>query len=137
MTATDESMPQCFYHGTRADLTPGDLIAAGYNSNFGQRKRASWVYLTGTLDAAIWGAELALGEGRGRIYVVEPTGPIVDDPNLTDKKFPGNPTKSYRSQQPLRVVSEVAEWQGHSAEQLKAMTDNIERLKREGVEAID
>lgn len=137
MTATDENMPQRFYHGTRADLRPGDLIAAGYNSNYGQGNKASWVYLTATLDAAIWGAELAVGEGRGRIYVVEPTGPIVDDPNLTDKKFPGNPTKSYRSQQPLRVVGEVAEWEGHPAEQLKAMTDNIERLKREGVEAID
>jgi hypothetical protein len=77
--------PRRFYHGTRADLNPGDLIAAGYSSNFGARKQASWVYLTGTLDAAIWGAELAAGEGRERIYIVEPTGPIVDDPNLTDK----------------------------------------------------
>ena len=81
------SGPKRFYHGTRADLKPGDLIAVGYSSNYGTRKQASWVYLTGTLDAAIWGAELADGEGRERIYIVEPTGPIVDDPNLTDKKI--------------------------------------------------
>jgi hypothetical protein len=86
-----------YYHGTRADLKPGDLIAVGYSSNYGAQKQASWVYLTGTLDAAIWGAELAAGDGRERIYIVEPTGPIVDDPNLTDKKLPGNPTQSYRS----------------------------------------
>ena len=83
---------------------------------------ASWVYLTGTLDAAIWGAELAVGEARERIYIVEPTGPIVDDPNLTDKKFPGNPTQSYRSRDP---------------ERLKEMKDHLERLKEKGVEAID
>ncbi len=126
-----------FYHGTRAALAVGDMISAGYSSNYGQRKKASWVYFSATLDAAIWGAELAVGAGPGRIYVVDPTGPYVDDPNLTDKKFPGNPTKSYRSQQPLRVVGEVEEWQGHPAEQLKAMKDRIELLKRDGVEAID
>jgi rifampin ADP-ribosylating transferase len=126
-----------FYHGTKADLKPGDLIEPGYSSNFGKRKQASYVYLTGTLDAATWGAELAVGEGPGRIYVVEPTGPIEDDPNLTDKKFPGNPTKSYRSREPLRVTGEVTDWRGHSPEALKAMKDNLERLKRLGVEAID
>jgi rifampin ADP-ribosylating transferase len=131
-----------YYHGTRAALQPGDLIAPGYSSNYGQRKQASWVYLTGTLDAAIWGAELAAGpEGQedapGRIYVVEPTGAIEDDPNLTDQKFPGNPTLSYRSREPLRVTGEVAEWQGHSPEQLKAMKEHLQRLKAQGVEAID
>jgi hypothetical protein len=137
MTATDDMIPQQFYHGTRADLKPGDLIEPGYNSNYGKRKKAAYVYLTGTLDAAIWGAELALGEGPGRIYMVEPTGTITDDPNLTDKKYPGNPTKSYRSREPLRVTGEVTDWQGHSPEALKAMKDNIERLKLLGVEAID
>ncbi len=97
---------QRLYHGTRADLKPGDLIESGYTSNYGKKKKATYVYLTGTLDAAIWGAELALGEGPGRIYRVEPTGPIMDDPNLTDKKYPGNPTKSYRSRKPLRVAGE-------------------------------
>ena len=128
---------QRLYHGTKAGLKPGDLIEPGYSSNFDKRKRASFVYLTGTLDAATWGAELALGEGPGRIYTVEPTGPIEDDPNLTDKKFPGNPTKSYRSREPLRVSGELTDWQGHSPETLKAMKDNLERLKRLGVEAID
>jgi len=128
---------QRLYHGTRADLKPGDLIAPGYASNYGKQKKAAYVYLTGTLDAAIWGAELALGEGPGRIYIVEPTGPLMDDPNLTDKKFPGNPTQSYRSREPLRVAGEVTDWQGHAPEALKAMKDNIERLRRLGVEAID
>jgi rifampin ADP-ribosylating transferase len=137
MTATDAAAPPQFYHGTRADLKPGDLIAAGYSSNYGARKEASWVYLTGTLDAAIWGAELAAGEGRERIYIVEPTGEIVDDPNLTDKKFPGNPTLSYRSRDPLRVTGEVTEWPGHAPERLQEMKDHIARLTAQGVEAID
>jgi rifampin ADP-ribosylating transferase len=137
MTAIDETVPRIFYHGTRADLKPGDLIAPGYSSNYGRRKQASWVYLTGTLDAAVWGAELAAGDGPGRIYIVEPTGAIEDDPNLTDKKFPGNPTQSYRSREPLRVTGEVAEWEGHSPERLKEMKDHLERLKAQGIEAID
>jgi len=134
---TDGSTPQRFLHGTRADLKPGDLITAGYNSNYGARRQASWVYLTGTLDAAIWGAELAAGDGRERIYIVEPTGPIFDDPNLTDRKYPGNPTQSYRSRAPLRVMGELTEWQGHSPERLREMKDFLERLKAQGVEAID
>ena len=85
---------QTYFHGTKADPKIGDLIEVGLNSNYGQRKNAKYIYFTATLDAAIWGAELALGEGRERIYLVEPTGQIEDDPNLTDKKFPGNPTKS-------------------------------------------
>jgi rifampin ADP-ribosylating transferase len=137
MGAVDEPRSQCFYHGTKAQLKPGDLIEPGYASNYGKRKKASYVYLTATLDAAVWGAELAVGEGPGRIYIVEPTGPIADDPNLTDKKFPGNPTKSYRSREPLRVTGEITEWQGHSPEALKAMKDNLERFKQLGVEAID
>ena len=100
-------------HGTRADLKLGDLIEASPQLQLRHTKKASWVYLTGALDAATWGAELAVGEGPGRIYIVEPTGPIVDDPNLTDKKFPGNPTNSYRSREPLRVTGEIMEWQGH------------------------
>src|SRR5215472_5810082 len=126
-----------FYHGTRADLKPGDLIGVGYRSNYGTQKQASWVYFTGTLDAAIWGAELAAGSGRERIYVVEPTGPIIDDPNLTDKKFPGNPTLSYRSRDPLRVIAEVTKWQGHSPERLRQMKENVARAIAEGVDIID
>ncbi|NOS85554.1 MAG: NAD(+)--rifampin ADP-ribosyltransferase [Ignavibacteria bacterium] len=128
---------QTFFHGAKADMKIGELIEAGYNSNFGQRKNAKYVYLTATLDAAIWGAELALGEGNERIYLVEPTGPIEDDPNLTDKKFPGNSTKSFRSKHPFKVVGEVTVWQGHLPEQVKAMKDNLEKLKHEGIEAIE
>ena len=137
VAATDDVSSQRFYHGTRADLKPGDLIEAGYTSNYGKRNKTTYVYLTGTLDAAVWGAELALGEGPGRVYMVEPTGPIMDDPNLTNARYPGNPTKSYRSREPLRVISEVTDWQGHSPEALKTMKDNLERLKRLGVEAIN
>ena len=127
MAPTDDMNPERFYHGTRADLKTGDLIEPGRPPNFGKRDRVTiHVYLTGTLDAAAWGAELALGEGPGRIYMVEPTGPIMDDPNLTNKKYTGNPTKSYRSREPLRVTGEVKDWQGHSPEALKAMKDNIE-----------
>lgn len=126
-----------FYHGTKANLNLGDLIEPGFNSNYGMRKKASFIYFTATLDAAIWGAELSMGEGTGRIYLVEPTGPIEDDPNLTDKKFPGNPTKSYRSRDPLRVIGEVNGWEGHPAEQLKAMKDHLDRLRELGIEAIE
>lgn len=132
-----DTTSQKFYHGTKADLKQGDLIEPGFSSNYGKRKKASYVYLTATLDAAIWGAELAVGEGRERIYIVEPTGPIEDDPNLTDKKFPGNPTKSYRSRAALRVSGEVTDWQGHSPKRLKAMKDHLERLKHEGIEPIE
>lgn len=134
---TNELRSQRFYHGTRANLKPGDLIEPGFNSNYGKRKKASYVYLTATLDAAIWGAELASGEGPCRILIVEPTGPIEDDPNLTDKKYPGNPTKSYRSRNPLRVSGEVKDWQGHSPEQLKAMKEHLDRLNQLGIEAIE
>ena len=135
MSAPDSRFLRQFFHGTRADLRHGDLIAPGYTSNYG--KILSWVYCTGTLDAAIWGAELAAGDAPERIYVVEPTGPIVDDPNLTDKKFPGNPTLSYRSRDPLRVVAEVTQWQGHSPDQIQQMKRGLDRLKAEQAEIID
>lgn len=128
---------QQFYHGTKASLKPGDLIEPGYPSNYGSRKKANYVYLTATLDAATWGAELASGEGPGRIYIVEPTGMIEDDPNLTDKKYPGNPTKSYRSRHPLRVCGEIMDWKGHSPEALKAMQEHLVQLKAQGIEAIE
>lgn len=128
---------QTFFHGTKAELKIGDLIEIGNTSNYGQRKNAKYIYLTSTLDAAIWGAELAFGELRGRIYLVEPTGPIEDDPNLTDKKFPGNPTKSYRSVHPFKVVGEVTIWQGHAPEQVKAMKDGVAKLIEQGIDAIE
>ena len=126
-----------FYHGTKADLKPGDLIEPGNHSNYGQQKKARYVYLTATLDAATWGAELAQGEGRGRIYIVEPTGHYENDPNLTDKKFKGNPTKSYRTKAALRVIGEITDWKGHAPEQLKAMRDHLQKLKEQGIEAIE
>lgn len=124
---------QTYFHGTKADLKLGDMIEPGYNSNFGERKNAKYIFLTATLDAAIWGAELAVGDGPGRIYLVEPTGPIEDDPDLTDKKFPGNPTKSYRSTFPFKVVGEVSKWQGHPSEQVQAMKDALAKLKEQGI----
>ncbi len=128
---------QTYFHGTKADLKIGDLIAIGINSNYGQQNKAKYIYLTATLDAAIWGAELALGEGRERIYLVEPMGEIENDPNLTDKKFPGNPTKSYRSKHPFKIVGEITIWQGHSPEQVKTMKDGVQKAKEQGVEAIE
>lgn len=126
-----------FCHGTKADLRVGDLISPGFSSNYGKRRAAAFVYLSATLDAAIWGAELAEGEAPGRVYIVEPTGPFEDDPNLTDKKFPGNPTKSYRSRDGLRIIGEVAGWEGHSPERLQSMRDHLAALDRLGVEAIE
>lgn len=128
---------QTYFHGTKADLKVGDLIEAGFNSNYGQRKNAKYIFLSSTLDAAIWGAELAVGEGQERIYLVEPTGAIEDDPDLTDKRFPGNPTKSYRSQDPFRVVGEVTAWQGHQPEQVNAMKQHLQQLKDRGINSLN
>ena len=128
---------QTYFHGTRADLAPGDLVEIGIASNYGQRRKAKYIYLTATLDAAVWGAELAAGDGRERIFLVEPTGPLEDDPNVTDKKFPGNPTMSYRSKHPFKVVGEVTLWHGHKPEQLKAMKEWLAKLNEQGIEAIE
>ncbi|ATL25123.1 rifampin ADP-ribosyl transferase [Streptomyces formicae] len=129
--------PGPFFHGTKAEIAVGALLEPGYGSNYGKGSTANFVYLTATLDAAVWGAELAAGDGRERIYLVEPTGSFEDDPNLTDKKFPGNPTRSYRTRQALRVLAEVRDWQGHSPEVLQHMRDHLEALKAQGIEAIN
>lgn len=128
---------QTYFHGTKADLKLGEFIEVGYNSNFGRRQIAKYIFLTATLDPAIWGAELSLGEGRERIYLVEPTGPIEDDPDLTDRKFPGNPTKSYRSTHPFKVVGEVTIWQGHTSEQIGAMKHALETLNEQGIDSLN
>lgn len=128
---------QTYFHGTKADLSIGDIIQPGFSSNYGKRVNAKYIFLTATLDAAIWGAELAFGEERERIYLVEPTGMIEDDPDLTDKKFPGNPTRSFRSQHPFRVVGEVTTWQGHAPEQVKAMKDALTKLKEQGINSLN
>jgi len=135
MTYARDATPP-FYHGTRADLRPGDLLIPGHASNY-QAQALSWIYFSGTLDAAIWGCELAKGDGRERIYVVEPTGAFEDDPNLTDKKFPGNPTQSFRSREPLRVVGELVDWVGHSPEKLEAMRASLDALQRDGSAQIE
>ena len=126
-----------YLHGTKANLAIGEMLVPGRESNFEQGRTMSYVYFTATLDAAVWGAELASGEGRGRIYLVEPTGKFEDDPNVTDKKFPGNPTQSFRSRAPLRIVGELVDWVGHPATKLQAMRDGIETLKRQGAADIE
>lgn len=131
------SEAQTYYHGTRADLRVGDLIAPGRPSNFGNRKPSRYVYLSATLDAAAWGAELAEGEGPGRIYIVEPTGPLEDDPNLTNKRYPGNPTRSYRSRHPFRVVGELTEWTGHPPERIAQMRAFIASLPAHEADPIE
>lgn len=123
-------------HGTKADLAVGDLLVPGCRANYGEGRVANHVYVTRTLDAAAWGAELAVGEGPGRIYVVEPEGELEDDPNVTDKKFPGNPTCSYRTRKPVRIVGELVNWVGHTPEQLQAMRDGLADLERRGLAVI-
>lgn len=126
-----------YLHGTKADLAVGKQLVPGRESNFEEGRVMNFVYFTATLDAATWGVELAAGDGRGRIYVVEPTGDFEDDPNVTDKRFPGNPTRSYRTRAPLRVVGELVDWEGHSPEQLQAMRESLAALKRRGAAKIE
>jgi len=126
-----------YLHGTKADLAVGDMLMPGRESNFEDGRLMNYVYFTATLDAATWGAELAVGEGRGRIYFVEPTGEFEDDPNVTNKRFSGNPTQSFRSREPLRVVGELVGWVGHSPQQLQAMRNGLDALKRQGVAQIE
>jgi rifampin ADP-ribosylating transferase len=125
-----------FLHGTKAELAVGDLLVPGRESNYAPGRIMNHVYVTQTLDAAVWGAEMAVGEGRGHIYVVEPTGAIEDDPNVTDKKLPGNPTRSYRTREPVKIVGELEDWVGHSPEQLQAMRDGLANLRRQGLDVI-
>lgn len=126
-----------YFHGTKAELKIWDFIEAGYQSNHGQHKNAKYIFLSATLDAAIWGAELAMGDGPERIYLVEPTGAIEDDPDLTDRKFPGNPTQSYRSSEPFRVIGEVTVWQGHPADQVNDMKNALKKLKDQGITSLN
>lgn len=126
-----------FLHGTRAALNTGDLIEPGYTSNYGTRRVANFVYITANLGVAIWGAELAVGDDPERVYVVEPLGAIEDDPNVTDKRFPGNPTRSYRTREPVRVVGEVIKWSRHSTDALTTMKEHLQRSTDQGIEHID
>lgn len=130
-----------FYHGTKAELTIGSLLTAGHPSNFEDDRVSNHIYFSALLDPAIWGAELATSlanlDNRGYIYLVEPTGPFEDDPNLTNKRFPGNPTRSYRTRDPLRIVGEVEDWIGHPPELLRAMLESLENLRRQGLAIIE
>jgi rifampin ADP-ribosylating transferase len=121
-----------FLHGTKAELAVGDLLVPGRESNFETGRIMNHIYFTATLDAAVWGAEMAAGRGRGHVYVVEPTGDFEDDPNVTDKKHPGNPTRSFRSRSPLRVVGELTDWTGHSPDRVQAMRDGLAAMRAEG-----
>ncbi len=126
--------PGTYLHGTKAELAVGEMLVPGRESNFETGRVMNYVYFTATLDAATWGAELATGGGRGRIYVVEPMGEFDDDPNVTDKKFPGNPTQSFRSREPLRVIGELVDWVGHDPEKLQAMRDAVQRNRTGQIE---
>ncbi|MEW5808324.1 MAG: NAD(+)--rifampin ADP-ribosyltransferase [Actinomycetota bacterium] len=125
-----------FLHGTKADLAVGDLLVPGRRMNYDPQRQANHVYVTRTLDAAVWGAEMAAGNGRGRIYVVEPTGDVEDDPNVTDKRMPGNPTMSYRTREPVRIVGEITDWVGHSADQIQTMLSGLADLRARGLDVI-
>lgn len=130
-----------FYHGTRVQFAVGNLLSPGYPSNYEQSRKLSHIYFSANLEPAIWGAELAMAlsgsEGRGHIYIVEPIGPFEDDPNLTNKRFPGNPTKSYRSRDPLRIVGVVESWQGHTREAIDGMLESLRDLTRRGLTVIE
>ena len=130
-----------FYHGTKANLVIGDLLSSGQPSNYEDGRVSNHVYFSALLEPAIWGAELAMSfaglDGRGHIYIVEPTGPFEDDPNLTNKKFSGNPTRSYRTRAPLKIVGEVEDWVGHPPEVLQGMLDALANLKRQGLAVIE
>jgi hypothetical protein len=130
-----------FYHGTKAALGVGDELVPGFGSNFQEGRVSNHVYFTALLETAAWGAELATAlagaRERGRIYVVEPLGSFEDDPNVTDKKFPGNPTRSYRTREALRVVSEVVDWEGHSPDVVTAMLDGLAVLRQQGRDVIE
>ena len=136
MTARHPNFIQSYFHGTKARLRVGDVVAAGNQANYGERK-ARFVYASSNLNVAIWAAELAVGDGPGRIYVVEPVGAIENDPNLTDKKFPGNPTNSFRAREGFRVVAEVEHWQGHPAEEIKAAREKVDLALKNGAPVIE
>jgi len=130
-----------FFHGTKATLDIGDELVPGHGSNFQQGRVSNNIYFTSRLETAAWGAELATAltgsPERGRIYRVEPLGPFEDDPNVTDKKFPGNPTRSYRTRHPLRVLGEVDDWEGHAPEVVQGMLDGLAVLRNQGLDLID
>ncbi|WP_431804564.1 NAD(+)--rifampin ADP-ribosyltransferase [Halobacillus andaensis] len=125
-----------FFHGTKAKLKIGDLLVPQHLSNY-QDKKSNYIYFTATLDAAKWGAELAASKSKERIYIVEPVGDFENAPNLTDKKFPGNPTRSYRSKSPLKIIAELGSWERHSDEEINHMLKSLKKLREQGKAVID
>lgn len=134
-------VPGPFYHGTKTRLTVGNHLLAGQPSNYEDGRVSNHIYFSATLETAVWGAELAVAlaraEGAGHIYIVEPTGPFEDDPNVTNKRFPGNPTRSYRTRSPLKIIGTVDDWEPHAPEVLQGMLDSLARLRREGLSVIE
>lgn len=120
-----------FYHGTKADLQIGDQLTAGFNSNYRPEVIMNHIYFTALVNGAGLAAELASGDGHARVYVVEPMGEFENDPNVTDKKFPGNPTRSYRSEAPLKIIGEVTDWVRLTPEQLQDWRDRLANIKGE------
>ena len=118
-----------FYHGTKADLQVGDLLTAGYGSNYKSELTMNHIYFTALANGAGLAAALAKGEGRERVYIVEPSGSFENDPNVTDKKFPGNPTRSYRTQAPLKIIGEVIDWVRQTPEQLQQWREKLANVK--------
>lgn len=129
--------PGPFFHGTRADLRPGDLLTPGWRSNYGSRRMSNHIYVTASREGAPLAAELAVGDGRPRVYRVEPLGRIEDDPNVTDKRFPGNPTRSYRTREPVKVVEEMLGWEPPPAELVRHLRRTGAELAELGIEAMD
>jgi hypothetical protein len=130
-----------FFHGTRTEFAIGGELVPGHSSNYHDGRIANHVYFSALVEPAVWGAELAValsgGTGRERIYIVEPTGPFEDDPNVTNKRFPGNVTRSYRTRHPVRIVGEVDTWEGHPPESVQGMLDNIAKLRADGLDVIE
>ena len=128
--------PGVYLHGTKAVLAPGEMLTPARPSNFREDAPLQHVYVTETMHAAAWGAQLARGDAEPRVYVVEPTGELEDDPNVTDQRFPGNPTRSYRTRDPVRVVRELEDWPRHSEESVRAMVEGLAELRRAGEDQI-
>jgi rifampin ADP-ribosylating transferase len=130
-----------FFHGTKTAFEVGDRLVPGQLSNYQEGRISNNVYFAALLEPAVWAAELAIALGgtkeRGHVYIVEPTGPFEDDPNVTNKKFPGNVTQSYRTRHPMRVIDKVLTWEGHAPEVLQGMIENLARLREQGLDVIE
>jgi rifampin ADP-ribosylating transferase len=120
-----------FYHGTKADLRVGDLLTAGYNSNYKSEFIMNHIYFTALVNGAGLAAALANGNGNERVYIVEPAGSFENDPNVTNKKFPGNPTRSYRTRAPLKIIGEVSDWVRQTPEELQKWRERLANNKGE------